>query len=147
MRFVVIIVGTAGALLCGCTAGNQTLLASGGERDFTAMGRVSESYGEAEPDRVETIEIEGQPTTFKIWFHKSETKMMVQTGSLAGVATTAFIRGLTAGLVNGSPARKAFREAGAVGLAAAKGADCAISHGGPITRDAYEWGYECRPRR
>ncbi|MDR6659778.1 hypothetical protein J2W51_002348 [Tardiphaga robiniae] len=147
MRFAVIVVGTAGALLSGCTSGNQTLLASGGERDFTAMGRVSASYGDAEPDRVETIEVEGQPTTFKIWFRKSEAKMMVQTGSLAGVATTAFIRGLTAGLVNGSPSRKAFREAGAIGLAAAKGPDCAISHGGPITRDAYEWGYECRPRR
>lgn len=139
-------VATLCVLLGGCGGANQTLLTSGGVRDFAAMGRLSEDYGDAEPDAVVTENVDGQDKPFKVWLHKSKPRIMVQSGSAGDVATRGFIRGLTGGLVTTAPLHKPFRDVALQQLAKTHGTGCSLVGSGKLTDDVFEWEYECQER-
>jgi hypothetical protein len=129
--------------LTACGGTNQALLASGGSADFAAMNHVSEEYGSGDSDAVVPVMVGDQEYSYRIWLNRPRTKIMVQTGSLAGTAAAGFVRGLTAGIVSGDPEYQPFQDAAISYLTSTYGAGCRLSNSRKITRIGFEWNFEC----
>jgi hypothetical protein len=140
MRITALIFGLS---LPGCAGNQQALVASGGERDSAAMGRISEEWGTAESDATVPIMVGDQEYAFRVWIHKSKPKIMAQTGSLAATAAAGFVRGLTLGIMQGDQEYQPFQDAAMSYLNANRGPGCILHNSRRITRIGFEWDFDC----
>lgn len=132
------------AALCGCGGANQALVASGGRQDFAEMERIGEEYG-TDPDATVPVAIGETQNTYRVWISKNKQRIMVQTASVAGVAAAGFVRGLTAGLVQGDIEYEPLQQAANDYLTAAYGPGCTIANSRKLTRVGWEWDFNCPP--
>lgn len=122
-------------------------MVSGGPDDFKAMQHVSAEWCDGEPDTTVSVNVSGEPYSYRVWLHKSKPKIMVQTASMAGVAAAGFVRGVTAGLVKGEQEYEPMKEAALLHLTSTFGPGCTVQISQKIARVGWEWDYVCPSRK
>jgi len=138
------VVGIVTAIsLSGCSGSGSALIASGGPADFAAMGRVSEQYGDGEPDAVVPVPVGDQQYSFRIWASKDGHRIMAQSSSTAGIAAAGFIRGLTGGLVKGDLDYEPFKRAASDYLSQSQGPSCTLTNSRQLNHIGWEWDVSC----
>jgi hypothetical protein len=110
------------------------------------MQHVTDEYGTAESDAVVPIMVGEKRYTHRVWIHKTKSKIMAQTDSMAGATTAGFVRGLTLGAVKGDIEYEPIQRAAAEYLSSTRGPGCALSNSRKLTHVGWEWDFHCARR-